>query len=86
MAMAKTFLFTKHALVAMSERQIEREWVVQTVTSPQWQEPDPGDPEVSRAFRAVPERGGRYLRVAYVETATEIRILSAFLDRRARPK
>ena len=39
---------------------------------------------VQRRFRIVPERGNRVLRVACVETDTEIRILSAFLDRRAR--
>ena len=84
--MAKVMIFTKHALAVMLERQIEADWVIRAVTSPQWREPDPGGPEVTRCFLALPERAGRYLRVACVETAAEIRILSAFLDRRARPK
>jgi hypothetical protein len=84
--MAKALVFTKHALAVMSERQIDPDWVTRTVLSPQWREADLGDPNVQRRFSALQERGGRYLRVACVETATEIRILSAFLDRRARPK
>ena len=84
--MAKALVFTKHALSVMAERQIVPEWVERTATTPQWEEVDLGDSEVLRRFRSVPERGGRYLRVACVETATEIRILSAFLDRCARPK
>ena len=70
----------------MRERQIESEWIARTVNAPQWLEADPADPGVQRLFAAVPERDGRYLRVVCVETATEIRILSVFLDRRARPK
>jgi hypothetical protein len=45
---------------------------------------DPAHPEVERRFRTVPERGGRVLRVVVVETSEEIRIVTAFLDRRAR--
>lgn len=84
--MAKPVTFTKHASTAMEERLITTEWVERTVKRPQWVESDRTDPEVRRAFAALPERDGRYLRVAFVETPTEIRILSAFLDRRARPK
>ena len=84
--MAKPLVFTKHALTALAERQIGMDWITRTVVSPQWREIDARDPEVQRLFSTVPERGNRYLRVACVETATEIRILSAFLDRRARPK
>jgi hypothetical protein len=86
MNMAKPLVFTKHALAVMSERQIDPAWVTRTALSPQWREPNPDDPDVQRCFGAVQERGGRYLRVACVETATEIRILSAFRDRGARPK
>ncbi|GLQ12284.1 hypothetical protein GCM10007913_42170 [Devosia yakushimensis] len=84
--MAKPMLFTQHALDAVAERQLDPVWVELTVFEPHWQEADPGNPDVIRRFRAIPERGGRYLRVALVETSAEIRILSAFLDRRARPK
>lgn len=73
-------------MTALAERQIAVDWVERTVRAPEWRERDPGNAEVERLFRAMPEAGGRFLRVACVETAAEIRILSAFLDRRARPK
>ena len=84
--MAKPIAYTMHAGVAMSERSLNSEWVEAAVHNPQWVEADPDDPEVVRHFRTIPERGGRYLRVALVETAAEFRILTAFFDRRARPK
>ncbi|MDR3471624.1 MAG: DUF4258 domain-containing protein [Devosia sp.] len=76
--------FTQHARDAMAERELPVRWVEAAVRHPDWQEADPHDTSVVRRFRTIPERGGRVLRVALVETDTEIRILSAFLDRRAR--
>jgi hypothetical protein len=67
----------------MTERQLSPEWVEETVRNPQWVEPDPHDLQVQRRFRPIAERDNRFLRVACVETV-EIRIISAFLDRRAR--
>lgn len=84
--MPKPLRFTQHALVAMRERQLEMAWVERAVHAPLWTETEPNDPEIERRFRPLPERDGRILRVAVVETAAEIRILSAFLDRRARPR
>ena len=84
--MVKPLVFTKHASAVMRERQIALEWIERTVLSPQWLEPDPDNAPAQRRFGRVLERDGRYLRVVCVETATEIRILTAFLDRGARPK
>jgi uncharacterized DUF497 family protein len=82
----KPIRLTQHAETVMRERDLRLEWIEAAATSPDWREPDPQDPSVERRFRVVPEREGRILRVACVETAEEIRIVSAFLDRRARPK
>jgi hypothetical protein len=68
----------------MRERQLDREWIERAVFEPEWQEADSRDPAVSRRFVAVPELGGRILRVVLVESAAENRILTAFLDRRAK--
>ncbi|HTM79246.1 MAG TPA: DUF4258 domain-containing protein [Devosia sp.] len=84
--MSKPLRYTQHSLDVMRERAIELTWVERTVARPEWSEPDPLDDAVERRFAKVPERGGRYLRVACVETFTEIRILSTFLDRGAKPK
>lgn len=77
--------YTSHAETVLAERAIDKVWVERTVRNPEWREPNPGgDLAVERRFRSVPERGGRFRRVVCVETGQEIRILSAFLDRRAR--
>jgi hypothetical protein len=80
----KPLRLTGHALVALEERGLSVALVERTVRAPDWRESDPSDPSVARLFAALPERDGRILRVACVETSTEIRILTAFLDRRAR--
>ena len=84
MTAAKRINYPAHALTAMRERELEAIWIERTVYDPDWVEPDPAHPEVERRFRTVPERNGRVLRVAVVETPKEIRIVTAFLDRRAR--
>jgi hypothetical protein len=57
--------YTKHALTMLAERGIERAWVERTILEPASIEPDPKPPAM-RAFRAVPERDSRVLRVVYV--------------------
>jgi hypothetical protein len=80
----KPLRFTAHALGVMWERNLDRDWIERAVRQPSWGEADPVDPSATRLFAPIPERGSRILRVVVVETATEIRILTAFLDRRAR--
>ncbi|MBO6901097.1 MAG: DUF4258 domain-containing protein [Rhizobiaceae bacterium] len=82
--MAKPVRFTAHAETVLRERRLEREWIERAAQSPEWTESDRANPEAERRFRAVPERDGRILRVVCVETGSEIRIISAFLDRKAR--
>jgi len=84
MTVAKLVIYHAHALTAMRERGLETAWIERTAYDPDWVQPDPVHPEVERRFRTVPERDGRVLRVAVVETPKEIRIVTAFLDRRAR--
>jgi uncharacterized DUF497 family protein len=60
------------------------DWVERTVRAPTWIEPDPRDVTVERRFRAIDEFDGRILRVACVETATTIRVVSVMFDRNAR--
>jgi hypothetical protein len=80
----KTLRLTAHAEVAATERAIDHDWIERTAREPEWAAPDPIDPAVARRFRAIPEHGGRVLRVACVETATEIRVLTVFFDRAAK--
>jgi hypothetical protein len=80
----KPLRFTIHAQDAIEERALDIGWVERTVYEPEWSQPDPRRPEVERRFRAIPGFGGRILRVACIETAEEILILTAFFDRDAR--
>jgi len=84
MVAGKPILFTRHARDALAERELDPRWVEKTVREPEWRRPDPLRPGVERRFRAIPEFGGRILRVACFETTDEIRILTVFFDRDAR--
>lgn len=75
------FTYTHHALTMIAEREIARDWVERTVLEPEAVEPDPKHPERERAFRAVPERDGRILRVVYVADGETYRVITLFLDR-----
>lgn len=59
-------ILTAHAALMMSERDIALDWVQQTLAEPDSREPDVSD-GVTRAFRAIPEREHRVLRVAYAQ-------------------
>ncbi len=80
----KPLRFTRHAEDAIAERELDDDWIEKTVREPEWSRPDPRRAGVERRFRAIPEFGDRILRVACIETADEIRILTVFFDRDAR--
>ncbi len=73
--------YAAHARTAITEREIDPAWVERTVVQPDIVEPDPSHPDRVRAFRAIPERDGRVLRVVYVQTGDDKRIITVFFDR-----
>lgn len=75
---------TRHAATMLSERGIEREWVERTVIAPDHLENDPRHADTLWSFRAIPERGGRFLRVVHKLEGNEIKIITAFFDRAKR--
>lgn len=78
-------LYTRHAEDMLAERQIEREWAERTLLEPQVLEADAAEPDVWRAFRAIPERGGRVLRVVWRwNEGGAILVISAYFDRSRR--
>jgi uncharacterized DUF497 family protein len=82
--MKQLITLTAHARTRLRDRHIEPKWVEDTVLHPDWTEIDPEDPAVERRFRAIPQFGGRVLRVACVETTSNIRVISMMFDRNAR--
>lgn len=77
---------TQHARHVLHERGIRIEWLERTLTAPERVLPDPSDPSVERRFRAIPECGGRVLRVAVNVTVTPQRVVSVFFDRTQKGK
>ena len=65
----------------MSERGILPEWVAETIAQPDVLETDPRQPQIQWAFRTIPERGGRVLRVVYLPEQNGARIITVFFDR-----
>ncbi|UVF22782.1 DUF4258 domain-containing protein (plasmid) [Microvirga terrae] len=78
---AVSFSYSDHAIKMLAEREIEREWVECTILAPETTEPDPKHPERVLAFRSIPERDGRVLRVVYVPGAGTHRVVTLFFDR-----
>jgi hypothetical protein len=79
----KPILFSQHALDQLDERKIDQEWAVRTLHEPEFVREDPRKGGVWRAFRQIPEAGGRWLRVVYLEKDEGQRIITVFLDRGA---
>jgi Domain of unknown function (DUF4258) len=74
-------VLTAHAEDMLVEREIDRSWVEATILNPAALEADPSQTGAFRAFRRIPERGDRYLRVVYIREADRIRVITAFFDR-----
>jgi hypothetical protein len=77
-------IFTDHAQRRMAQRQIERAWIEATINQPERSEPEPRDPTLTRAWRRIPERGGRILRVVFRRSGGDIVVVSTVFDRGAR--
>ncbi|MEN3211433.1 DUF4258 domain-containing protein [Methylorubrum populi] len=79
-------VYGSHALDTLKECGTEREWVARRLAEPDSVEPDLVHPDRMRAFRALPERDGRVLRVVYVPVPGGARVVTMFLDRGRRRK
>ncbi|WP_342453185.1 DUF4258 domain-containing protein [Jiella mangrovi] len=80
---SKPLTFVQHAIDSIEERKLDPEWVIRTVEAPDWIADDPR-PGRTRYYKAIPEFGGRILRVVCFEDERERRIITIFFDRDAR--
>jgi hypothetical protein len=78
--MAIPLILTKHLMIRLAERNIPLAWVERVAASPDWTEPDPRDPEVTRAFGRIKQAGGKVLRVMYADRADGRYLLSGHFD------
>jgi len=76
------YLFSIHAKDMLKERDILEEWVLQTVNNPD--KKNSGGDGNMHYFKSIPERGNRVLHVIVNETVEPNRIVTLFLDKRAR--
>ncbi len=76
---------TRHATEAMEACNILLEWVERTLETPDWTSTDPRHPDRMRAFKAIPELGGRFLRVVFRADGADIIVITVHPDRDARP-
>jgi hypothetical protein len=74
-------VYTRHAEDVLRERELDPAWIERTLAAPDQDEPDPDDPTLRRAFKAIPERDGRVLRVVYGRTDDMLRVVTVFFDR-----
>ncbi len=72
--------YSKHARDVLGERNILEEWVTRAVSAPERTESPPDG--TTHYIKAIPEHGGRFLRVVVNPTATPMRVITVFFDRR----
>jgi hypothetical protein len=75
--------YLSHALEAMAKRDLEPEWIVETIARPDWTEPDTVHPGRLRSYKAISDFGGRILRVVHWSDGTDIVVLTVYPDRDA---
>ena len=73
-------VLSKHAQDVMQDRNIPEEWVHRAVDSPDRTE-NPAD-GTTHYLKAIPEHGGRYLRVVVNPGVVPARVVTVFFDRR----
>lgn len=72
--------FSKHARDVMRERHIPEEWVRRSIDDPDRTETPPDG--TMHYIKAIPEHGGRFLRVVVNPVVKPQRVVTVFFDRR----
>jgi hypothetical protein len=77
-------ILTKHAQQNVARDRLDLAWIEATITRPQHTDRDPKDATLTRAWRRIPERSGRALRVVFRPAGADIVVVTAFFDRGAK--
>lgn len=76
------FELTKHTQDMLKERNIPEEWVWRTIINLDWE--NEGEDNNIRYFKSITEHEGRILHVVVNHHVSPKKIVTVFLDRRAR--
>lgn len=79
-----SLIYTVHARLTIDQRGLAEAWVERAVLCPDRTESDSADPDLTRSFRRIAEAGDRIIRVVHRPQGTDILVVTAFLDRRAK--
>jgi hypothetical protein len=74
-------LLSAHAARVLDERNVQLCWVEETISEPQFSEPDPDDAGVMRLFRQIDAAEGKWLRVVIRPGPSCALLITAFFDR-----
>jgi len=77
---------TQHARDVLAERKIPVAWLERVWRNPALIQVSQTDPEIEYRFAAIPEFGGRILRVVVNNRASPTRIVSVYFDRAMKGK
>ena len=77
-------ILTTHAQQKVARFRLDMAWIAAAITGPQHTDRDPDDATLTRAWRRIPERGGRVWRVVFRLAGVDIVVVTAFFDRGAR--
>lgn len=78
--------YSRHAARRLAERRLAAEWVEAAIREPEYECPDPDDPDLTRAYRTIDGAGGVVIRVVYsMKSEQELLVVTAFFDADAGP-
>jgi hypothetical protein len=80
------YALSRHAQVRLAERKIALAWLERVLVSPQRTEPDPDEPALEHRLAAIPECGGRVLRVVCDPRQNPLKIVTVHFDRSMKGK
>lgn len=74
------YVLTKHARDRMRQRGIEAEWVAQVLRNPYSRHRDELNPNISKAYGFIYEKGNRVLCVLYEGSTTPWVVVTAYFE------
>lgn len=74
---------TRHARERVEAGEVQVTWIEEAIPRPTWTRPDPNRASVTPSLKAIPEFGGRVLRVAHRRDGDDVLVITAFFDRGA---